>query len=306
MQERVQIWRRPTSRRLYMLVGWEQWADAGSISSGLPIYLIQQNEAEQIGELLVDDCYLFQLPGTHHLLRPEVKLVDGLADSMSERTNEFYFMGNDDVGLILFAGEEPHLNERAYTGALLDAAESWGVQRIISVGGVYGSMPYDRDREISSSFSLERMRGELEQYALRFSNYRGGTTIGTYLVYEARRRGMECMTLYGFVPAYEFPHMGGPTQGLRIDVDYKSWYDIMRRVNHMCNLGLSLAELGRLSDELTTTIEQDLSELIRDMPQLNIDEYMRQLSAEFTERSFMPLDDVWAEELGNLFDDMDD
>ena len=34
-------------------------------------------------------------------------------------------------------------------------------------------------------------------------------------------------------------------------------------------------------------------------------EYLEQLASEFTEMSFMPLDDVWERELGDLFQDMD-
>jgi hypothetical protein len=123
------------------------------------------------------------------------------------------------------------------------------------------------------------------------------------MVNKAKERNISCMSLHGFVPAYEFGHLGTPAQGIRIENDYKAWYDIMRRINHMLDRGLSLSDLSRRSDELIASIESDIEELDRELPQLNIRDYLNDLNKEFTERSFMPLDDIWERELGNLFDD---
>ncbi len=303
MVNTVKLWETPAARTIYMIAGWHQWADAGSISSALPGYLVEQTDARKIAEIAPDGFYLFQLPGTHHLLRREVQMKEGFVMSMSNRTNEFFYTGDDERGLLLFTGEEPHMNEDAYADAFYEVVEKLNVRRIIILGGVYGSMPYDKDREISCSYSQESMHAELEEYALRFSNYQGGTTIGTFMVNKAKERNISCMSLHGFVPAYEFGHMGTPAQGIRIENDYKAWYDIMRRINHMLDLGLSLSDLSRRSDELIASIESDIEELDRELPQLNIREYLNDLNKEFTERSFMPLDDIWERELGNLFDD---
>ena len=35
MDERVYLWETPTASEMIMVAGWHQWADAGSISSGL-------------------------------------------------------------------------------------------------------------------------------------------------------------------------------------------------------------------------------------------------------------------------------
>jgi hypothetical protein len=40
MPNTVEFTEHPQAKRLYMLAGWRQWADAGSMSSGLPQYLI--------------------------------------------------------------------------------------------------------------------------------------------------------------------------------------------------------------------------------------------------------------------------
>ena len=77
MDDWVELWEKPIAEKKYMIAGWQQWADAGAISSGLPQYLVDQTNARKIGQIKPDGFYLFQLPGTHHLLRPEVKLDEG-------------------------------------------------------------------------------------------------------------------------------------------------------------------------------------------------------------------------------------
>ena len=40
MDDQVQLTEIPVAKEIFMIVGWHQWADAGAISSGLPVYLI--------------------------------------------------------------------------------------------------------------------------------------------------------------------------------------------------------------------------------------------------------------------------
>ncbi|MBN1991242.1 MAG: hypothetical protein JW953_00950 [Anaerolineae bacterium] len=174
-------------------------------------------------------------------------------------------------------------------------------------GGVYGPMPYNKDREVSCVYSLRRMQAELAKYAVKFSNYEGGTTIGTYLVDKAEQREIEFLVFYAMVPAYDFGQLSlSLQQGIRIETDFKAWYDLMRRFNYMFNLGLDLAGLEQESDALLTSMEVKIAELESKLPQVNVKEYIEKLAEDFTEMTFMPLDEVWERELGDLFEDMED
>jgi proteasome assembly chaperone (PAC2) family protein len=306
MNELVELWEKPDADEIFMIAGWYQWADAGNISSGLPDYLIEHINAKKIGEIKPDGFYLFQVPGTHHFLRPEVKLEDGYRQELSSRVNEFFYWGKQGKGLVIFLGEEPHLNEERYAEAFLDAVQALGVKRVAAVGGVYGAMPYDKDREVSCVYSLREMKEELSNYSVSFSNYEGGSTIGTYLVDRAEPRGVEFMDFYAFVPAYDFAQLSENLQGLRIESDFKAWYDLMRRFNHMFDLGLDLGDLERQSNELISALDSKIAELEKEIPQLKVREYMQELAKNFTETPFMPLDDVWERELGDLFTDLND
>jgi predicted ATP-grasp superfamily ATP-dependent carboligase len=305
MNRAVELLEKPVAEEIYMIAGWRQWADAGTISSGLPHYLIDQTRAEKIGEIKPDGFYLYQIPGTHHLLRPEIKLEEGYRQHLKSQKNEFFYAGDEHKGLVIFLGEEPHMDIDRYVEAFFDVAEAIGVKRIAAVGGVYGAMPYDKDRAISCSYSLPRMKEELENYAVQFSNYQGGASIGSYFLDGAERRGLEYFVFYGFVPAYDLSQVSNLLQGMSVEHDFKAWYDLMRRFNYMFNLGIDLSELEEQADELTTSMQDKLYEVSRKMPQLNINQYMEQVAEDFTERPFMPLSDVWAQGLGDLFEDME-
>lgn len=303
MNEFVNIWEKPVSGKIQMIMGWRQWADAGSISSGLPEYLIKETGARKIGEIKADNFYLFQIPGTHNLLRPVIRLREGYRQSFELNKNEFYYAGDDDQGLVIFLGDEPHINVENYARAFFGAAQEIGVSKIAGVAGVYGSVPYDRDRTISCIYSLPDMKEELAEYAVNFSDYEGGSSIGSYFVHLAEREALPLLIFYGFVPAYDFSQSALNPKGLRLDNDYKAWYDIMRRLNHLLGLGIDLTNLQRKGDELKTAMDEKIAELEQEMPQLNIREYLEGLETQFNELSFWPLDDVWERELRDLFED---
>ncbi len=306
MDDSVELSEKPTAERIFMIAGWRQWADAGSVSSGLPQYLIEHTGARKIGEIRSAGFYLFQVPATHHLFRPKIKLNEGYRQELTSQQSELFYAGDDKKGLLIFLGDEPHLNVERYADVFLDIVQELQVRRVAAVGGVYGAMPYDRDREISCVYSIRGMKAELAEYAVRFSDYEGGATIGTYLVDRAEHRGVAFLDFYAFVPAYDFSELTTAIQGVRMESDFKAWYDLMRRINHMFDLGIDLSDLDKRARELNSSMDAKIDELESKMPQLKVREYMDKLTSEFTEMPFLPLDDVWERELGDLLTDIED
>ena len=301
MSELIEFGEKPGPGK-YLIAGWQQWADAGTISSGLPPFLVELTQAKKIGEIKFNDFYLFQIPGMHHLLRPVVHLDEGHNEGLSQKRNEFFYSHDED--LLIFAGEEPHHNEKRYAEAFFDAVEELGIQRVAAVAGVYGSVPYDRDREISCVYSLPQMKEELTGYSVKFSNYDGGATISMYLAAEAEARDIEFFRFCAFVPSYDFSRDDIPVHPIAIGEDFKAWYDIMLRLKHMFRLPLDLSVLKTQSEELMAEWDVKVDHVATAMPQLEVKEYMENLGQEFVERSFLPLSNVWEEELKNILDDM--
>jgi hypothetical protein len=164
-------------------------------------------------------------------------------------------------------------------------------------------MPYDKHREISCVYSLPDLHDELSRYAVRFSDYQGGSTIGTLIVDRAEDRGAEIVDFYVFVPAYDFSQLSDDAPALSIENDYKAWFDVMRRLNHMFDIEIDLADLEQQGDAVIASMDVRVRELDERMPELELRSYLEELMGDFTETPFIPLGDVWERELGDLFDD---
>lgn len=306
MSEILELWERPVAEEIYMLVGWRQWADAGSMSSGLPRYLVRQTGARKIGELRSDDFYLFQVPGTHDLVRPVVKFSEGFPESLRTPTNEIYYAGDERKGVVFFIGDEPHLNVENYSAIFLKAVEELGVRRVVGFGGVYAEVPYNKERLVSSIFSLKSLKDEVSALAVNLSDYQGGASIGSYICKRAGEREIEYVSFYTFVPTYELSGISQIGNTIRIENDYMAWFNVMQRVNYMLKLGIDLNDLEGKSARLINVVDAKIEELENASPQLGVREYVDQVAEAFTEIPFQPLDDVWEQEFRRLFDGGDE
>ncbi len=307
MNDALELREKPVADETYMIAGWQQWADAGSVSSELPRYLIDHLGARQIGRIRPDGFYLYQLPGMHELLRPHIRLVDGFAEELKKPDNELYYWQNPEgKGLVILVGDEPHINVDGYADAVFAAARELGVRRTVTLGGVYAPVPYDKAREISCTYSKRKMKAELAKYALTFSGYEGGASLGSYLSAYASKLRIECFSLYAMVPLYDFSEIEPELHGIGIEEDYRAWYDVMGRLSHMFGLGLDLADLRSRSELVVESMNARLERLQRDVPRFRLAEFRAELNENFTERPFAPLGDVWESELEDLFGNKED
>jgi proteasome assembly chaperone (PAC2) family protein len=305
MTDAVEILEHPEAEEMYMIVGWRQWADAGSTSSGLPDYLIEQTKARKIGSIRPDGFYLFQIPGTHDLVRPVVKFEQGYPESLETQHNDLYYADHNQHGLLIFIGDEPQMDIERYTKSILHIVKTLSVKRIIGLGGVYGELPYNKERMISSIYSLTEMKEELQNIAVNLSDYHGGASVGSYICRRSGEQGIEYVSFYAFVPAYDFSNTAQVANSIRIENDYMAWLGIMQRINHMIHLELDLADLEEKSKELIELFDKRIAELDDESPQLGVRDYINRLSDEFVPIPFSPLDDVWEQELRRLFDQSD-
>lgn len=305
MSELLELHEIPQSAEMYLIAGWRQWADAGSISSGLPQYLVQLLGARPIGRIKPNGLYFFQIPGTHDLVRPTVKFEQGYPVSLDTPHNEFSYAGDQEHGLVIFLGDEPHMGMEEYADALLSAAKKLAVKRIIGLGGVYGEFPYHLERAISCNYSLRSMKDELSHYAVRFSDYHGGASIGSYLCKRAGEQNIEYVSFYGFVPMYDFSEFTGSASSIRIENDFMAWLAIMQRVRHMLNLEIDLSDLKQRAETLLSVVGEKITDLENNISQPGLREYLQRITSEYIEQPFEPMEDVWEENVNRILDKFD-
>ncbi len=265
----------------FMIAGFNQWANAGNVSSGIPEYLIEKLNARRVGHIRKDDFYIFQLPGSQFMFRSPVKYVEGYEeDYQEEPINDFHYTEIGEKGLIIFIGTEPNQHEDVYVNTLLDAAKELGVKRIIVPAGVGGEVPFDRERRVSCTYSLKQMQEELENYALRFSNYGRNATIGMVINHYSKERGIESVRMSAQTPSYQIP--------LTTPSDKRAMYDILRRIRYMFGINLDLSDLEKESKQQISDFESGLKRLYIGNPELEpqISTYMEQIGKEFVELRF--------------------
>ena len=249
----------------YLIAGWRrQWSDGGDISSGLSRYLIDRLSAKKIAEMsptLSNMCYPFQVAGTHGAFRPRAAFQDGLPSSPLAWENSFYDGGE---GLIIFRGEEPWFRMDLYGQAFFEALSELGIQQTVTVEGYNGPAPPDLERRISCVYSKADMKENLDRFGLQYSSYgtrgRQGPTIGMALVNMAHfmHPDVEMFRLGAMAPMYPFATNSG--RQVSIVTDHRAFYDIMRRLKPMFNLGIDLSELQSMgemeSNRLRETLER--------------------------------------------------
>jgi proteasome assembly chaperone (PAC2) family protein len=265
-----------------MVAGFNQWANAGNVSTAIPEYLIEKLNARRIGHIHKGDFYLFQLPETHYLLRPAVKYVEGYEeDYQEEPVNDFYYAQIGKKALVIFTGTEPNQHEDVYVNTLLDGATELGIRRIVVPAGVGGEVPFDKERLISCSYSLVRLHEELRNYAVTFSNYNKNATIGMVINHYSKERNIESITLSARTPNYQV--------SIAVPSDKRAVYDILRRIRYMFGIELDLSDLEKGIKEQISDFESLIKQLCLENPPVapQITGYMEQIEKEFEEVRFI-------------------
>lgn len=302
MSDLYNLWEKPEAEEIVMLAGWRQWADGGSISSELPRYLAGHSKARKIGEISPDGYYMFQIPGAQQFLRPHVRHNNGLTETLNTQKNEFYYTESNGKGVVIFVGDEPHMDAERYTKAILEAAKALNVSKIVQFGGVYAQVPYDRARHIHAIFSMPQMAEGLKSLGVEFSNYQGPSSIGSYICKRAGEQRIEVLGLYAFTPIYQFGTLDELHKTIHIENDYQAWLNMMERVNHFLGLRFDLSDLEEMSENLQMDIDTKVHDMDTKYPELRIEAFMERMAGNFEENTFDPLDSIWEDELNRLGD----
>ena len=241
-----------------MIIGWRQWADAGSVSSGLPEYLVKHTHARPIGTISPMAFTFSNCPA-------RMTCYDRLCGSrkasptcLDTPSNDLYYTGNSQRGVVILRGDEPHLDVERYTASILHVARTLNVRRIVSLGGVYGELPYEHERTIHGIVSRPELRNEMERLAVSLSEYHGGASIGSYLCQRAGEHDLDMVGFYAFVPAYDFTSVESVGGLIRVENDYTAWLGIMRRLNYMFSLKLDLSDLEKRSRQLRQAMDDKM------------------------------------------------
>ena len=103
--------------------------------------------------------------------------------------------------MILLKAPEPNLRWLYFAEALVGLCENAKVRTIILLGSMYDNVLHT-DTVISAVASSEELLARLKEKGISTVNYKGPSAIHSTILNEARKRGVECFSLWCHCPFY--------------------------------------------------------------------------------------------------------
>jgi len=227
-----------------MIIGLGGWGNAGEVSTFTVRYLVDKLGAERLGEVSSEGFYNYLIQ------RPVVSIRRGIIQSYSPPKNELYYCKcrgseNREVSLILLLGSEPHLNWPRYTQALLKLADEMDVKRIYTIGGYLADVHHEGEPRITASTNNSSLVAALKKVGVELTDYTGPTSIYSEVLWQAKRKGLDVVSLWCAVPIY--------VRGLYP----KAAYYMLRKILSLIGIDLDLSDLKKraASSEVQITAE---------------------------------------------------
>jgi len=186
---------RPELRRPVLVAAFRGWNDGGQGASLAGGYLAKQWGAARFGEIDPEGFFDF------HTTRPHVSLVDGLTRRLDWPDNGFFHASvpGADRDAILLLGIEPGLRWRTFTRLVLELAQDFGVELLVTFGSLLADVPHTRQAPVTGAATDAAIVAEM---GLEPSRYEGPTGIVGVVHDACRESGLPSVSLWAAVPHY--------------------------------------------------------------------------------------------------------
>lgn len=265
----LQLDRLPSLDDGRLIIGFDGWMDGGEVSTGTAEWIAQQLHTERVGQVVGDDFYLLNFPGSMEvaaLFRPPTRITAGMVQELELPANELQVSVEHNVALL--TGREPNLNWRGFADCVFEFARRTGIRKFCFVGSFGGAVPHTREPRLYTSFSHASWRARTEELGLRPAEYEGPASFSTLLLMEAPKYQIEMCTLVAEIPAY----VQGPNP--------KCIEAVVRTLAGMLELPISLSELRPLSSQW----EERVSAVVREKEDLA--EHIEKLEEDYDNEVF--------------------
>ena len=221
-----------------MVIGLDGWGNAGEVSTFVVKYLADKLEAKKFGEIPPEKFYNYLIQ------RPITLIREGIIQSyISPRNDLFYWRKK--INLVLLLGYEPHLNWSTYTKTILKLAKEIGVERIYTIGGYLADISHEEETIISASTNNEKLISELKKIKVEFTNYQGPTSIYSEILWKAKEKKIDVVSLWCAVPTY-------------VNIPYpKAAYNILEKITQLIGIKLDLKDLKKKAETFKIQLEKE-------------------------------------------------
>lgn len=233
------------------LVAFEGWGDAGESASQAAMRFLEVFESEEIATFDPEEHFDFQVR------RPIVVLEEGGTRRLEWPETRVHAVRTGEDELVLVIGEEPNYKWRAFTTELVEALQTLGVTRVVTLGAFIGQVAHTLPVPLIGTASRPEM---LSLHGLLPSGYEGPTGILGVLNQALTMAGIDVISVWAAVPHYlsnqDYPPA---TEALAI------------KASELLGLTLDVAELTSRARQFRSTVDEAIgsnAELRRYVEQL--------------------------------------
>ncbi len=184
---------RPVLRNPVALMAFEGWGDAGESASQAVASFIEHSDAELIAVIDPDDHFDFPVR------RPMVELDSEGVRNITWPQNEIHVVRGAERDVVIVLGEEPHYRWKVFTGELVEALNSLGVSRTITIGAFIGQVAHTLPVPLVGSSTRP---DTLTLHGLLPSGSEGPTGFPGLLTHAPGHAGLDVISVWAAVPHY--------------------------------------------------------------------------------------------------------
>ncbi|MCE3266258.1 MAG: hypothetical protein K0S15_967 [Solirubrobacterales bacterium] len=250
----------PQLRSPVLVCAFAGWNDAAGAATTALTTAAESLDAEVVAQIDPEEFFDFQAN------RPTIRLSEG-------QSREIEWPGNvvlaapaegAERDLILLAGTEPNLRWRTFSDGVAEAAESMGVEMVITLGALIADVAHTLPVPITGLASDPDM---VERLSLSQSSYEGPTGVVGVVHDACQRRGIPSASLWAAIPHY-VAAVPNPKAALAL----------LRRLEGLVGVAVDATEL----EEESESYERQVTNAVSANPE--IQELVQRLEAEQAEQ----------------------
>ena len=230
----------PNLRNPHLMVVLKPWIDVGSVGTLALETLERHLGAENLGGLA--------RPGEFYdftRYRPTIRRFDGERQITLPNSDLWWARGQGDFDWIFLHLLEPHIKSEDLLDSIVAVMQHFGVKRYALVGAMYGTGPHTRPLLASGSSTDPEIQQLMEPIGMGVSTYEGPTSVMALATEEARKLGVESMSLLIQLPPYA-----------RLDEDHKGHEARLRYLGMLYDWNLDLSEIKRDGERQYSEVEK--------------------------------------------------
>ncbi len=178
-----------------MILAFEGWNDAGESATGAVSHLLSCWPHSKIADCDPEDFYDFQVN------RPTVKVDTHVVREIHWPNTTVFGVSTPHLehDFIIVKGIEPSMRWKTFANAILDLADDYEVELVVTMGSLLADVPHSRAFTVSGSGAHPDVAQRL---GVEVSKYEGPTGIIGVIQDSCNQRGIDAVSLWVAIPHY--------------------------------------------------------------------------------------------------------